>query len=484
MKSIICIDQGTTSSRVVAFNEELQPLKINQQEYSLIFPEDGWVEIDISVIDKTVNDALADVMSSFGDVISLGITNQRETTLLWNRVNGLPLHNAIVWQDRRTAKYCEELKSQGLEETIKNKTGLVLDPYFSATKIKWILDKYDSDRKLSSNGDILFGTVETFLIWKLTGGKDHFTDFTNASRTMICNIDTQDWDDELLTLFNIPREVLPKIKHNDAFFGEHQETQAPIQGAIGDQQAALVGQNCFEVNSMKATFGTGCFLMVNTGNQRIYSKNGLLTTAGYSLENTTAYALEGSIFSAGTGIKWLRDNLNFFENSTDSEKLINAKWDSGGVIFVPAFSGLGAPRWQPNIRAGFYGMTADSERSDLVTSVFKALCFQVKELIIALESDAVSIHNLSVDGGMTNNQSFCQMLADICNINIIVPDYKESTVLGAAKCAAIGSGVISMNDLKNSSGNFKALTPNKEEDYREEFSYWSEFINSISDSMK
>ena len=484
MKSIICIDQGTTSSRVVAFNEELQPLKINQQEYSLIFPEDGWVEIDISVIEKTVNDALAEVMSSFGDVISLGITNQRETTLLWNRVNGLPLHNAIVWQDRRTAKYCEELKSQGLEETIKNKTGLVLDPYFSATKIKWILDKYDSDRKLSSNGDILFGTVETFLIWKLTGGKNHFTDFTNASRTMICNIDTQDWDDELLTLFNIPREVLPKIKHNDAFFGEHQETQAPIHGAIGDQQAALVGQNCFEVNSMKATFGTGCFLMVNTGNQRIYSKNGLLTTAGYSLENTTAYALEGSIFSAGTGIKWLRDNLNFFENSTDSEKLINAKWDSGGVIFVPAFSGLGAPRWQPNIRAGFYGMTADSERSDLVTSVFKALCFQVKELIIALESDAVSIHNLSVDGGMTNNQSFCQMLADICNINIIVPDYKESTVLGAAKCAAIGSGVISMNDLKNSSGNFKALTPNKEEDYREEFSYWSEFINSISDSMK
>ncbi len=484
MKSIICIDQGTTSSRVVAFNEELQPLKINQQEYSLIFPEDGWVEIDISVIEKTVNDALADVMSSFGDVISLGITNQRETTLLWNRVNGMPLHNAIVWQDRRTAKYCEELKSQGLEETIKNKTGLVLDPYFSATKIKWILDKYDSDRKLSSNGDILFGTVETFLIWKLTGGKNHFTDFTNASRTMICNIDTQDWDDELLTLFNIPREVLPKIKHNDAFFGEHQETQAPIHGAIGDQQAALVGQNCFEVNSMKATFGTGCFLMVNTGNQRIYSKNGLLTTAGYSLENTTAYALEGSIFSAGTGIKWLRDNLNFFENSSDSEKLINAKWDSGGVIFVPAFSGLGAPRWQPNIRAGFYGMTADSERSDLVTSVFKALCFQVKELIIALESDAVSIHNLSVDGGMTNNQSFCQMLADICNINIIVPDYKESTVLGAAKCAAIGSGVISMNDLKNSSGNFKALTPNKEEDYREEFSYWSEFINSISDSMK
>ena len=484
MKSIICIDQGTTSSRVVAFNEELQPLKINQQEYSLIFPEDGWVEIDISVIEKTVNDALADVMSSFGDVISLGITNQRETTLLWNRVSGLPLHNAIVWQDRRTAKYCEELKSQGLEETIKNKTGLIIDPYFSATKIKWLLDKYDSDRKLSSNGDILFGTVETFLIWKLTGGKNHFTDFTNASRTMICNIDTQDWDDELLTLFNIPREVLPKIKHNDAFFGEHQETQAPIHGAIGDQQAALVGQNCFEVNSMKATFGTGCFLMVNTGNQRIYSKNGLLTTAGYSLENTTAYALEGSIFSAGTGIKWLRDNLNFFENSTDSEKLINAKWDSGGVIFVPAFSGLGAPRWQPNIRAGFYGMTADSERSDLVTSVFKALCFQVKELLTALESDAVSIHNLSVDGGMTNNQSFCQMLADICNINIIVPDYKESTVLGAAKCAAIGSGVISMNDLKNSSGNFKALTPNKEEDYREEFSYWSEFINSISDSMK
>jgi glycerol kinase len=484
MKSIICIDQGTTSSRVVAFNEELQPLKINQQEYSLIFPEDGWVEIDISVIEKTVNDALADVMRSFSDVISLGITNQRETTLLWNRVNGMPLHNAIVWQDRRTAKYCEELKSQGLEETIKNKTGLVIDPYFSSTKIKWLLDKYDSDRKLSSNGDILFGTVETFLIWKLTGGKNHFTDFTNASRTMICNIDTQDWDDELLTLFNIPREVLPKIKHNDAFFGEHQETQAPIHGAIGDQQAALVGQNCFEVNSMKATFGTGCFLMVNTGNQRIYSKNGLLTTAGYSLENTTAYALEGSIFSAGTGIKWLRDNLNFFENSSDSEKLINAKWDSGGVIFVPAFSGLGAPRWQPNIRAGFYGMTADSERSDLVTSVFKALCFQVKELIIALESDAVSIHNLSVDGGMTNNQSFCQMLADICNINIIVPDYKESTVLGAAKCAAIGSGVISMNDLKNSSGNFKALTPNKEEDYREEFSYWSEFINSISDSMK
>ena len=484
MKSIICIDQGTTSSRVVAFNEELQPLKINQQEYSLIFPEDGWVEIDISVIEKTVNDALADVMRSFSDVISLGITNQRETTLLWNRVNGMPLHNAIVWQDRRTAKYCEELKSQGLEETIKNKTGLVIDPYFSSTKIKWLLDKYDSDRKLSSNGDILFGTVETFLIWKLTGGKNHFTDFTNASRTMICNIDTQDWDDELLTLFNIPREVLPKIKHNDAFFGEHQETQAPIHGAIGDQQAALVGQNCFEVNSMKATFGTGCFLMVNTGNQRIYSKNGLLTTAGYSLENTTAYALEGSIFSAGTGIKWLRDNLNFFENSSDSEKLINAKWDSGGVIFVPAFSGLGAPRWQPNIRAGFYGMTADSERSDLVTSVFKALCFQVKELIIALESDAVSIHNLSVDGGMTNNQSFCQMLADICNINIIVPDYKESTVLGAAKCAAIGSGVISMNDLKNSSGNFKALTPNKEEDFREEFSYWSEFINSISDSMK
>ena len=484
MKSIICIDQGTTSSRVVAFSEELQPLKINQQEYSLIFPQDGWVEIDISVIEETVNHALSDVMGNYQDVISFGITNQRETTLMWNRTNGLPLHNAIVWQDRRTAKYCEELKSLGLEETIKSKTGLVLDPYFSATKIKWLLDKYDKDRELSSKGDILFGTVETFLIWKLTGGKNHLTDFTNASRTMLCNIDKLDWDDELLTLFNIPKEVLPAIQSNDGFFGEYKDKNIPIHGAIGDQQAALVGQNCFEVNSMKATFGTGCFLMVNTGHQRINSSNGLLTTAGYLLEDTAAYALEGSIFSAGTGVKWLRDNLRFFENSADSEKLINAKWDSGGVIFVPAFSGLGAPRWQPNIRAGFYGMTADSERSDLITSVFKALCFQVKELILALESDDVSINSLSVDGGMTNNKSFCQMLADICDINITVPDYKETTVLGAAKCAAIGSGVVAIKDLRDISGKLTYLTPSKEQDYKEEFGYWAEFINSISDSMQ
>ncbi|MEK9650403.1 MAG: glycerol kinase GlpK [Gammaproteobacteria bacterium] len=484
MKSIICIDQGTTSSRVVAFNEHLQPLKTNQREYSLIFPEDGWVEIDISTIEKTVNEALEDVISNHKNSVGFGITNQRETTLLWNKKSGLPLHNAIVWQDRRTARYCEELKSRGLESTISKKTGLVLDPYFSATKLKWLLDKYDKDRKLSSQGNVLFGTIETFLIWQLTNRKHHFTDFTNASRTMLCNIDTQDWDEELLQIFNIPREILPEIKSNDAFFGEFKDTSSPIHGAIGDQQGALVGQNCFKPDSMKATFGTGCFLMVNTGANRVDTKSGLLTTAGYSLEKSIAFALEGSIFSAGTGIKWLRDNLGFFKHSTESEKLINPAWDSSGVLFIPAFAGLGAPRWQPNVRAGFYGMTANSNRADLVTSVFKALSFQVKEVLEVLRLDSVSVDVLSVDGGMTNNVSFCQMLADICDIQIKVPNYKETTILGAAKCTAIGSGFLSINNLLEMSNDAVIFNPNAKSNYQAEFVKWKELIDSVSNLTK
>lgn len=484
MKSIICIDQGTTSTRVVAFDEELNPLKTSQQEYSLIFPKDGWVEIDVKILESTVNEALDDVCSSFKEIISIGITNQRETTILWNKNNGQPLHNAIVWQDRRTARYCDQLKAQGVEETINQKTGLVLDPYFSATKLKWLLDKYDNNRKLSSNGDLLFGTVETFLIWKLTGGREHVTDYTNASRTMLCNLQSQNWDEELLRLFNIPREVLPDIKTNDAFFGEVEHLHAPIFGAIGDQQSALVGQNCFHSNSMKATFGTGCFLMVNTGSERIVSKNGILTTAGYQLEGKTAYALEGSIFSAGTGIKWLRDNMQFFQNSEDSEQLINSNWDSKGVIFIPAFTGVGAPRWQPNLRAGFYGMTAETSKADLTTSVFKALAFQVRELLISLERDSISIDKLSVDGGMTNNAAFCQLLADICNIEIQVPDYKESTILGAAKCAGIGSGIFSILDLIKNPNKNSVFTPSKHIGCDEEFGVWANFLDLISSLEK
>ena len=356
MSLIIAIDQGTTSTRTVAFDRDLNVIHSQQKEYSLKYPNDGWVEIEPDELMASVHNTLDPVIEACSEITALGITNQRETTLVWDASSGKPIYNAIVWQDRRTAQDCMRLKKDGQEEIIKNKTGLLLDPYFSATKISWILDNVDGARKKAINGELRFGTVDTYLLWQLSDGAIYKTDLTNASRTNLFNIHSKVWDQELLDIFNIPSSMLPEVHSSDSVFGEisRKNIKIMISGVIGDQQSALVGQKCFEPGQMKATFGTGCFLMVNTGEKSNPSSSGLLNTIGYGISNENPYALEGSIFSAGTIIQWLRDEMKFFSNSKQSIDFLRSSGDSKDIFFIPGFTGIGAPHWNSEIRAAFY----------------------------------------------------------------------------------------------------------------------------------
>jgi glycerol kinase len=450
MSELIAIDQGTTSTRTVAFDKDLNIMHSEQKEYPLIYPNDGWVEIEPKELMRSVYATIDPVLEACSDVSAIGITNQRETTLVWDADSGEPIYNAIVWQDRRTADQCMQLKRNGHEEAIKKATGLLLDPYFSSTKISWILDNVAGARNKANAGKLRFGTVDTYLMWQLTDGNIYKTDVTNASRTNLYNIHLNQWDPELLKIFNIPSSMLPEVHSSDSNYGTliRGDKSIQITGVIGDQQSALVGQRCFQSGQMKATFGTGCFLMVNTGDESLQSTSGLLSTLGYGLSGNISHALEGSIFSAGTIIQWLRDNMEFFSDSAHSIDLLDVKGESNGVLFIPGFTGIGAPHWNAEIRAGFYGITRDSTKQDMVTAAFKSLIYQVMDIREALKIDGIEVKHLSIDGGMAANTSFCQLLADFLGQEVHVPSSLESTAIGAAITAGIGANVFSIDDLQ------------------------------------
>ena len=484
MALLIAIDQGTTSTRTVAFDRELNVIHSEQKEYSLIYPKDGWVEIEPNELIASVYETLDPVLDACKDVTALGITNQRETTLVWDASTGKPIYNAIVWQDRRTAKKCLSLKNDGHEEIIKNKTGLLLDPYFSATKIQWILDNVSGAKQKANNGELRFGTVDTYLLWQLSGGKIYKTDVTNASRTSLFNIHSRVWDQELLDIFNIPSTMLPDVYPSDADFGEitRKNKKFNISGLIGDQQSALVGQRCFELGQMKATFGTGCFLMVNTGDEYHPSTSGLLNTIGYGISDDTPFALEGSIFSAGTIIQWLRDEMKFFSDSAKSINFLNSTGDSRGVSFIPGFTGVGAPHWNSEIRAAFYGITRDTSQQDITTAAFNALIYQVIDIRDALKKDGIEIKNLSIDGGMASNSMFCQLLSDYLYQEVIVPSSLESTAVGAAITAGLGANLFSIDELKRGDKNSTTYKPRQGILDSEDLSKWRKFLSVLMDA--
>ena len=485
MSVLIAIDQGTTSTRTVAFDKDLNVICSEQKEYPLIYPKDGWVEIQPKELMNSVYTTLDPVINSCSDVCAIGITNQRETTLVWDADSGKPIYNAIVWQDRRTAKQCMQLKQDGHEEVIKSATGLLLDPYFSSTKISWILDNVDGAREKADAGKLRFGTVDTYLLWQMTNGDVHKTDVTNASRTNLYNIYQKKWDSELLKIFNIPSSMLPEVHSSDNNYGAIVRGNKTIQitGIIGDQQSALVGQRCFQSGQMKATFGTGCFLMVNTGDESLQSTSGLLNTLGYGLSGEVPYALEGSIFSAGTIIQWLRDNMEFFPDSSQSKNFLDASGKSNSVLFVPGFTGIGAPHWNSEIRAAFYGITRDSTKTDMVTAAFKALIYQVIDIKEALNMDDIEIENLSIDGGMAANTSFCQLLADFLGQEVQVPSSLESTAIGAAITAGLGSHLFSLDDLqKKQSSNTTIYKPRKNILDLNDQAEWRKFLRVLLDA--
>ncbi|MEP1152733.1 MAG: glycerol kinase GlpK [Balneola sp.] len=448
-KFILSIDQGTTSSRAILFNKEGEIEHVSQQEFQQHFPNDGWVEHDAAEIWETQRKVVEEVVTKHGEggksIAGIGITNQRETTVVWERESGEPIYNAIVWQDRRTADYCDELREQGWSEKIQQKTGLVLDSYFSGTKIKWILDNVDGAREKAEEGKLAFGTIDTWLIWKLTNGTKHITDFTNASRTILFNIDDKKWDQELLDLMDIPVSMLPEVSSSSEIIGETEldffSEPIPIAGIAGDQQAALFGQMCLEPGMLKNTYGTGSFIMFNTGEKKIASKNNLLTTIAWDVAGKTTYALEGSIFIAGALVQWLRDGLGIIESSEEVEELALTEKDNGGVFLVPAFAGLGAPHWDQKARGAMYGLTRGTTSGHIARAALEGIAFQVKDVLTAMEADSgIEIKELRVDGGASVNKTLMQFQSDILGIPIVRPKVTETTALGAAYLAGLAVG--------------------------------------------
>lgn len=452
---ILAIDQGTTSSRSIIFAPDGSVVAMAQQEFSQHYPQDGWVEHKPDEIWNTVVSTMQDAVKEAGlsaqDIATIGITNQRETTLVWDKQTGEPVYPAIVWQDRRTSAYCRELnEDSSLVDYISEATGLLLDPYFSATKVNWILDNVEGARERAEKGELLFGTVDTFLIWKMTGGKSHKTDATNASRTMLFNIHEQQWDDRLLKTFNIPAAMLPEVLDCSAEFGDINEDllgkRIPIQGVAGDQQAALVGQACFEKGMAKSTYGTGCFMILNTGDKPLMSKNRLLTTVGYRLNGKVTYALEGSIFMAGATVQWLRDGLKLIDDASESEALAKRACENNGVYLVPAFTGLGAPYWDPDARGAILGLTRDTGISEIVAAGLQSVCYQTKDLQKAMESDGARPVSLRVDGGMAKNDWVMGFLSDVLGADVSRPTVTETTAVGAAFLAGLQAGIFASVD--------------------------------------
>jgi glycerol kinase len=447
MKYILSLDQGTTSSRAILFDHAGSIVSVAQKEFPQIFPKPGWVEHDPRDIWSSQAGVAAEVLTkaSVGaaDVAAIGITNQRETTLVWDRFTGKPIYNAIVWQDRRTAGVCDRLSARKLDRVIRKKTGLVIDAYFSATKVQWILQNVRGARERAKAGDLAFGTVDSWLIWNLTGGKVHVTDASNASRTMLYDISKGDWDDELLKLFGVPRSMLPEVRSSSEVYGMTNllGTPIPIAGIAGDQQAALFGQACTKPGMAKNTYGTGCFMLMNTGTKRIASKNNLLTTVAWRIGDRTEYALEGSIFIAGAVVQWLRDGLEFFRSAAEVEALAASVTDTGGVYLVPAFAGLGAPHWDQYARGTIVGLTRGTTKAHLALAALEGIVLQVMDVLKAMEADAgIRLKELRVDGGASANDLLMQLQADMLNVPVVRPKVAETTALGAAYLAGLAVG--------------------------------------------
>ncbi len=454
---IVAIDQGTTSSRAVLFSLSGKNIYSSQKEFKQYFPKDGWVEHNPNEIWNTTKKVLIDVINKSkklkGKILTIGITNQRETTILWNKKTGKPVYNAIVWQDRRTAGFCKKFKTNKKEKFINRRTGLLIDPYFSATKIKWILDNVVTAKRLLRSNNLLFGTIDTFLLWKLTKGKIHATDATNASRTMLFNISRNKWDKDILKILNIPKNILPTVKDSSDDFGATDKsitgTSYPINGVAGDQQAATIGQSCFEKGSVKSTYGTGAFILMNTGNKKIYSKNKLLTTICYRLNGKITYALEGSIFIAGAGVQWLRDKIKLINNADETEKIVKSLKSNNGIYLVPAFTGLGAPYWNPSARGLITGMTRNTDWKNLVRSTVESVAYQSFDLFESMRRDGLRPKIVKVDGGMVSNNWFCQFLSNMLNLKVLRPTIQETTALGAAFLAGYQIGVYkSLSQIK------------------------------------
>jgi len=487
---ILSLDQGTTSTRALLVDQHGNVVHSEQQEFAQYFPNDGWVEHDPREIWKTTLSTASRVLEHAkglsGEVVAIGITNQRETTIVWDRNTGEPVYNAIVWQDRRTADFCRSLNDADTAESIHDKTGLLLDPYFSATKLAWILDQVPGTRERADRGELAFGTVDTFLIWHLTGGVSHATDATNASRTMMFNIRTNEWDKELLRLFAIPENCLPEVKDCADRFGVTDSAvmgrSLPILGVAGDQQAALFGQACFEPGMVKSTYGTGCFLVINTGTNLVKSGHRMLSTIGYRLDGQTCYAMEGSIFVAGAAMQWLRDELDIFEDSAESAELAQSLNDNCGVYMVPALTGLGAPYWLPDARGAIFGMTRDTGKAQLARAALESVAYQSADLLEAIQSDGGSIRRLRVDGGMANNDWFCQFLSDVLNLPVDRPANTETTALGAAYLAGLKCGVYaSMESISRSwSADLSFESRMDAEKRNEQVRQWKKAVDMVS----
>ena len=485
---ILSIDIGTSSSRAILFTPDGGVHSVARKELSLSYPQEGWVEQNPQdIVDNTVW-AVQKVISQSGvslsEIAGVGITNQRETTIVWDKKTGDPIYNAIVWQDRRTSEHCKSLKSDGCEDIIRSKTGLLLDPYFSATKIKWILDNVEGARTRAENGELLFGTVDCYLLWHLTCGHVHATDATNASRTMLYDIIGQNWDKNLLNLFNIPAYMLPDVYSNIYDYGRINSSivggELAIGGMAGDQQAALIGQGCLKHGMAKSTYGTGCFSMVNMGSKMSVSEHKMLTTISYAISGNITYALEGSIFNAGTAIQFLRDNLGFFENAKETQDMALSVSDNGGVYFVPAFTGLGAPYWRSEAKGLIYGLSRDTKKEHIVRAALEAQAYQTRDLIAAMEQDlGRDISSMRIDGGMVANEFMCQFLADILGVTIEVPSVLESTAWGAACLAGVNAGLF--ENLEDSATMWKSSKSYNSEVKKEvvdkKYLVWKEAVN-------
>jgi glycerol kinase len=467
-KFIISIDQGTTSSRSILFNLQGQPIYSSKKEFTQYFPKSGWVEHDPeeiwSTTKKTLNDVIKKSKKIKGKILTIGITNQRETTVLWDKKTGKPVYNAIVWQDRRQEEFCKKLRKQNKETLIFNRTGLLIDSYFSGIKIKWILDNVPLAKKLMKKKQLLFGTIDSFLIWRLTRGKVHATDATNASRTMIYNITSNKWDETILKILKIDKNILPIVKDCADDYGLTHPSitgkQISISAVVGDQQAASIGQCCFEPGSLKSTYGTGAFVLLNTGSKIIYSKNRLLTTIAYRIKGKTTYAMEGSIFIAGAGVQWLRDKLNFFKNASETENIIKSLKDNKGVYLVPAFTGLGAPYWDANARGVLSGLTRDTGPKEIIRATIESVAYQTYDLFEAMKHDGLRPKLVKVDGGMVMNNWFSQFLSDVVDIKVLRPKVQETTALGAAFMAGLQIGVYkSLKDIAKNWHLDKNFTP-------------------------
>ena len=475
MSKILTIDQGTTSSRSIIFDQNANIQDVAQEEYPLLFPNDGWVEIEPKYIIDSVKNTLNKL--DLSDIEYAGITNQRETTIVWDRETHEPIYNAIVWQDRRTSQYCESINTQENNQLVKEKTGLLIDSYFSATKIKWILDNVEGARKKANEGKLCFGTVDTFLMYKLSKGNIHKTDITNASRTMLFNINSLEWDEELLELFEIPKAILPEVIHSDKNFGQLTEINNVIVNAVlGDQQAALFGQGCLNQGELKSTYGTGCFLMVNIGKEAVLSNDGLLTTIGYSLNDEVSYAIEGSIYASGTTVQWLRDNLEFFSTSERSEEFLHKNGDAKNVHFIPAFTGLGAPYWNSDIRASYHGITRNTKKADLINAAFNSITYQTKDIVDCLANADIDITSLNIDGGMIANKTFSQQISNLLNKEVSVPDNKEATARGVAVLAGVSAGIYDINLVSNQNRTVLKPDPIAHSFMLEDYKIWKKLI--------